>query len=85
GLVVGDELNLKEVPAWVLKTLAKLNAAGAMVTGNEPAITPEIAAMMTGWSACSSQKAIDELGYRDLPWRQSLKDSYDWLEAERLI
>jgi nucleoside-diphosphate-sugar epimerase len=50
---------------------------------NEPAVTPELARLMTRNNIIyTSQKAIDELDYAIPPMKQSVRDCYKWLLAE---
>ena len=58
----------------------------AALTGKEPDVTPEIAASLTAaGTRYSSQKAIDELGYRFQPMTVAIQDNYDWLVKEGLL
>jgi len=76
----------RKAPAWVLKVFGRVSVMIAAVTGKEPDITPEIAAMtsQTGTSF-SSDKAIRELGYQIQPMTVAVKDNYDWLVKEGLF
>ena len=75
-----------EIPGFVLKIFGGLAAFGARFTGKEPSITPEIADMLTrkGFEF-SYAKALKELGYQVSPWKQGVKDCYDWLVQEKLL
>ncbi len=76
----------RTAPAWVLKVFGRLSVMLAAVTGNEPDITPEIAAITSGTEAhFSSDRAIRELGYRIQPMQAAVKDNYDWLVNEGLL
>jgi dihydroflavonol-4-reductase len=76
----------KKAPPWVLKLFGRLSVMVAAITGNEPDVTPEIAAMtsVTGTSY-SSEKAIRELDYRFRPMTVAVQDNYDWLVKEGLL
>jgi nucleoside-diphosphate-sugar epimerase len=76
----------KKAPPWVLKLFGRVSVMIAAITGNEPDVTPEIAAMtsQTGTSF-SSDKAIRELDYRIQPMAVAVKDNYDWLVKEGLL
>ncbi len=73
-------------PAWLLKLVAGLMSGVAYLTGKEPPMTPELARATSRKNyAFSSEKAINELGYRIIPMRKCVEDCYDWLKKEKLI
>ncbi len=75
----------KPVPAWLLHLTARLSAGAALVTGREPAVTPEGVAMVTVHPRIVSDKAARVLGYRSVPLRHMLEDAVGWLKAEGLV
>lgn len=76
----------REAPAWVLKLFGRVSVMIAAITGNEPDITPEIAAMTSqAGTRFSSDKAIRELDYQIQPMEVAVKDNYDWLVKEGLF
>lgn len=83
--LMGMELNLKLAPPLMLKLIARVSAAVATVTGKEPEITPELAKLMCGSLRVETDKAERELGYSQVPMREAVQDSYDWLVAEGLL
>ncbi|MFW2387101.1 MAG: SDR family oxidoreductase [Polyangiales bacterium] len=73
-------------PHWVLKAFGRLSVIFAALTGKEPDVTPEIAAVTSQTKlSFSSEKAIRELGYRIPPMDVAIKDNYDWLVKEGLL
>jgi len=84
GRLVGKDMNLRAVPAFLMTLLGQWNQIVSMITGKEPDITPEIAYMMSQTMECSSAKAIQQLGYRDRDWQDSIEDSFNWLVEEGL-
>jgi dihydroflavonol-4-reductase len=54
-------------------------------SGREPAVTPEVAALMGRVSIVSSAKAQHDLGYRIVSLHTMVKDCYDWMVAEGRI
>ncbi len=76
----------KKAPSWVLRMFGRLSVMVAAITGKEPDVTPEIAAMtsMTDTSY-SSEKAVRELGYQARPMAAAVRDNYDWLVKEGLL
>jgi hypothetical protein len=56
------------------------------VTGKEPDVTPEIAAVTSqSGTSFSSDKATRELDYRIQPMTVAVQDNYDWLVKEGLL
>ena len=55
------------------------------ITGKEPMISEESAAMLSANIVCRSDKAMRELDYRPAPVETMLKDCIDWMIAEDLI
>jgi dihydroflavonol-4-reductase len=76
----------RTAPAWVLKLYGRASVLVAAITGKEPDVTPEIAAIgsRTG-TTFRSDKAIRELGYRIQPMAIGVADSYAWLMKEGLL
>ena len=55
------------------------------ITGTEPLISEESAAIVTANIVCRSDKAMRELGYRPASVETMLNDCIDWMVAENLI
>ncbi|KPK66880.1 MAG: hypothetical protein AMS21_00310 [Gemmatimonas sp. SG8_38_2] len=73
-------------PPFVLKAFGRLSVLAASLTGKEPNITPEIAAMTSErGTSFRSDRAVRELGYRVRPMPVAVKDNYDWLVEEGLL
>lgn len=85
GRLMGIELRAPVVPGVVFKAAARLAAGVAALTGKEPEMTPEMAAILCGANRVVSDKADRELGYRRRPLEQCLQDSHAWLQAEGLV
>ena len=86
GSLLSKRIRKRVVPAWVLRLLGKLHLVRAAVTGNEPAMTPEKALMVTKRVVATCDKAKAELAYdADVSIDRMLQDCYDWLKSERLI
>ncbi|MDX1580507.1 MAG: NAD-dependent epimerase/dehydratase family protein, partial [Alphaproteobacteria bacterium] len=83
--LTGQDRKMMRLPGFVIKAVGGLNGALSRITGKEPDITPELARLMSSTMKCSSEKAQRELGYRDCDWRQSLRDTRDWLIEEGLF
>jgi nucleoside-diphosphate-sugar epimerase len=75
----------KASPAWLLKAISRLYVLAAAITGREPDMTPEGAAMITRHIDCDSSRAVAELDYRFTPVRTLLEDTCSWLRKEGLL
>lgn len=75
----------RALPSPLLKAIARLYAIRGMVSGREPDITPEGAAVVCAHARIDSGKAADELGYETSSLRTMLDDAYRWLEGEGLL
>jgi dihydroflavonol-4-reductase len=75
----------RSTPAWLLQALARILQVPGMITGKEPYITPEGAAMVTAHMQCDSSKAMQMLGYRQTSIDVLLRKTLDWLTAEQLL
>ncbi|MFA5122180.1 NAD-dependent epimerase/dehydratase family protein [Zavarzinia sp.] len=73
------------VPLFMLKVMGQINSALSLVTGREPQVTPEGAAMAAKSNPCPSLKAQRELGYRPLPLADMVADCANWLIAQGYI
>lgn len=74
------------LPKFVLKTYARLAAFGALFTAKAPALTPEMAEVLTRNDfQFSNEKALKELNYKITPWQQGVEDCYTWLVKENLL
>ena len=72
-------------PRWVLVTLAALRDWASRLGAKEPEITPEMARVLSSRFEARSSKAERELGFRSVPLRQMLEDTFEWLRAEHLV
>jgi nucleoside-diphosphate-sugar epimerase len=75
----------KPTPAWLLVAVARIKSALAAVTGQEPDLTPEAAAISRHNIRCDSSKAQRELGYRTVPLRDMVRDTIDWMAGKGLL
>ena len=83
--VSGRHIGLRPLPGIVLRLAARADLARAALTGREPEITPEGAAIALARARVTSRRAEHELGYRPAPLRAMIEDAYHWLIAEGLI
>ena len=86
GKLTGKKVPDKPMPTWLMRTLARLSQWGSLVSRRPPRVTPEIAALMRRPPQYfRSDKAIAELGYRAVPLEEMLRESYEWLKAEKVL
>ncbi len=71
----------RPMPAPLLKAYARVLEAISTLTGREPMLTPEGAAMVTEHPRIASSKAERELDYTPVDLRTMLLDAYRWLSA----
>lgn len=72
-------------PRWLLLPLAALRDWASRLTGKEPEITPDMASLLATRFEVRSSKAERELGYRSVPLREMVEDTFEWLRAEHLV
>lgn len=75
----------RSTPAWVLKGLSRVMQVASHLTGKEPRITPEAAAMITGHMHCDSSKAEQILSYHQTPISELLAVTLQWLDDQQLL
>lgn len=85
GELTGKKVPGKALPAWLVRTVGKLRHWRSYLTGRPPTLTPEMARLTTRHLFADSAKAERELGYKAVPLRDMLKESYDWLKRENLL
>src|SRR5262249_46880626 len=85
GRMTGKPVPKRAMPAAALRVYARILAGIAAVTGREPVITPEIAALVTGDARLVSDRAIRELGYRTVALAAMLEDAHRWMKDEGLL
>jgi nucleoside-diphosphate-sugar epimerase len=75
----------RPVPAFVVKTLGRVNDWVSYLTRKEPDITAANAEFVCSRWRVDSSKAEQELGFRRRTLREMVEDSFRWLEQEKLI
>ncbi len=69
----------KPISRWILKLLAAVMETTSKITGNRPQITREEAYFACQSYTVNYDKAIRELGYRDVPLEQSVDEAIAYL------
>jgi dihydroflavonol-4-reductase len=85
GEVLGKRVPGRPAPAWIMKVWARINTAIYSVTGRDPDITPESAAMILYHVACDSSKAQRELNYRFTPIHTLIEDTVRWMNEKEML
>ncbi len=85
GKLTGKRVPMRAMPALALRRYARLLAGVAALTGREPEITPDIAAVVTGNTRLASDRAISELGYEPVALETMLADAHRWMKDEGLL
>jgi len=85
GRLLGRKVPGKPTPAFVLKAVGRLSLWYSYLTSREPDLTPEYATLVCSSLVCSSEKAIKELGYKEVPLQSMLEDCHRWLIEEGLL
>jgi dihydroflavonol-4-reductase len=75
----------RPLPAWLLRSIARVMEWGGLLTGREPVITPELVHMFSMNVSFDCTKAERELGYRETSLDRMVDDTYAWLMAEGRI
>lgn len=85
GRLTGKRVPRRAMPAFVVRLYARLLTAWAALSGREPDITPDIAAVTTHYPRIVCRRAVAELGYRPASLETMLEDAYRWMRAEGLV
>ncbi len=85
GRLLGQPTNTAVGRAAVLRLAGRVLERISAITGKEPMISEESAAIVTANIVCRSDKAMRELDYRPAPVETMLKDCIDWMVAHDLI
>jgi dihydroflavonol-4-reductase len=87
--MIGRHLNRptpkKPIPAWALMWYARALNIGARISGKQPEITPESAAITSHQLRVDSSKAERDLGYRSTPLPELLNDTIAWMRESKMI
>jgi dihydroflavonol-4-reductase len=86
--IISELLGVKAprpVPAFVLKSMGRINDWVSYVTRKEPDITAANAELVCSQWRVDSSKAEKELGYGRTTLREMVEDSFHWLQQEKLI
>jgi len=85
GRLTGRRVPRRAMPAAVVRGLARLYALRASLTGREPDLSPQSAALVTAHARIVSDKAERVLGYVPVSLETMLGDACEWLRREGLL
>lgn len=85
GRIADKKVPKRAMPAAALKLYARVVTGIAALTGREPQMTPDAAAIVTGHARIDSGRANRELGYQPVSLEAMLADAYRWLKDEGLL
>ncbi len=83
--LVGRPAPRRQIPISVFRAIAHANAMLGYLTGREPDFTPDALTLMVNEPRVETDKAGRELGYRLVPLRTMLEDTYRWLVERHLL
>lgn len=85
GEILNARVPDKPMPRWILRAVARIKNLLSAVTGKEPDLTPEGAALIIHAIRCDSAKAQRELEYQFAPLRDMVVDTIDWMSEQGLL
>lgn len=81
--LTGKKFNMVKIPASVIFAMARMMAWRADLLGIPPLLTPDWARKFISYDwEVSSQKAVDQLGYKITSLQKGLEQTISWLEKE---
>ncbi len=83
--LVGTPPPRRQISIGVFRAIAHANAMLGYLTGKEPDLTPDALTLMVNEPRIETDKAGRELGYRPVPLRTMLEDTYRWLVGRHLL
>jgi nucleoside-diphosphate-sugar epimerase len=83
--LVGRPVPRWRIPVSAFTAVAYAKAALSFLTGKEPDLTPDGLQLMLNDPHIETEKAERELGYRQVPLRTMLEDTYVWLAGQKLL
>ncbi|MEZ4463857.1 MAG: NAD-dependent epimerase/dehydratase family protein [bacterium] len=85
GQVTDREVPGRPTKPWRLRLRARLAVLRASLSRQEPSLTPDHLGALQKSVRISSDRAERDLGYRPVPLREMLEDTWAWLKAEGLL
>ncbi|WP_417515117.1 NAD-dependent epimerase/dehydratase family protein [Minwuia sp.] len=85
GLAGQPKVPRSPTPAFMLRTMGRIEESVAAFTGRQPQVTPEAVEMVCSRVTIASSRAEDELDYAPSSLRTAVNDCYKWLMKVNLI
>jgi nucleoside-diphosphate-sugar epimerase len=85
GAALGKSTPRGTMPSWALMAYARTLDAWSRISGHEPRVTPEGAALTSHRAQVDSSKARRELGYVETPLDSLLADTLQWMKQEGML
>ena len=85
GSALGRRTPRGATPAWALMGYARVLDAASRLTGREPDVTPEGAALTSHCLQVDSSRARSELDYIETPLDDLLADTLAWMRSEGML
>jgi nucleoside-diphosphate-sugar epimerase len=85
GRLAGKKVPRRAMPAVALRLYARLSTGIAALSGREPQVTPDAAAIVTAHARIDSSRAIRELGYQPVSLEAMIEDAYRWMKDEGIL
>lgn len=85
GAALGKRTPRGATPAWLLMGVARITDAWSRLSGKEPDITPEAAALTSHVLQVDSSRARRELHYVEPSLDVLLADTLGWMRQERMV
>lgn len=85
GAAQGRRTPRGATPAWLLRGIARLYAGWSRISGREPQVTPEGAALTSHKLQVDSSKASLELGYVETPLDELLAATLAWMRQQGML
>lgn len=83
--ISGKNYWLIRVPIWLMMLFGWKEEIGASLFGREPLVTRKWISKYNHDLACSSEKAIQELGYKITPISEGISTTLEWLRDSRNV
>ncbi|MEO9077820.1 MAG: NAD-dependent epimerase/dehydratase family protein [Rhodanobacter sp.] len=85
GALLGRRTPRGATPAWLLMAVARLSDGCSRISGREPDITPESAALTCHVLQVDSSRAVRELDYVEPALQHLLADTLDWMRQQGML
>ncbi len=72
-------------PAFLLSAVGRFSQWWSHLSGKEPDITPDSARLVSSTLYCSSERAIEELGYQPASLEAMVSDCVEWMKSQGLL